>query len=105
MPNRKSPSHRWNRMHGTKVYHKYWVQALWHLIKVRVKKGHTGLRIYSCKWGQWYFRKETAPRHYHIGRKDWFIRREGMDRSQGQSEGNTFGDGNRDSFRDGPDSP
>jgi hypothetical protein len=71
---RRAPSVRWSSEHGFKVVHRFWVSAAWHALEVFVKNRRNfnprrAARPYACRWGQWYYDGETAPRHWHIGRR------------------------------------
>ena len=66
-----SPNARWNREHGDKISHRFWVSAVPHCIRVnwrlRHKWKYRRCRVYACFWGQWYHDGESAKKHYHVG--------------------------------------
>lgn len=69
---RKTPNEEWNSSHGNKIVHHYWLGAFFELYRIRkihyLNNRHDDtIKIYSCRWGQWYNRKQTARKHYHVG--------------------------------------
>lgn len=75
---KRSAATRWRSGHGTKIVHRWWLGAVWHSIRVTSFRWRTNRRFYlpyRCKWGQWYYNGQTAPVHWHVGRRSTRRRR------------------------------
>ena len=71
MHRKNSPANRWTRGHGEKIVHHWWLGAVWHAVRVTWFRRHSRFVWfpYHCRWGQWYYDGETAPAHWHVGRR------------------------------------
>lgn len=67
---------RWDSKHRKKIVHRTWIGAAWHAFRLALKdlRRMTFRREeicfpYECRWGESYRDGETAPVHWHVGRR------------------------------------
>lgn len=70
MTKNRSPAARWTNQHGQKLGHATEEIAQAHADELNARDGQVSIwEPYPCRWGSDYRRGQTAPKHWHVGRR------------------------------------